>query len=366
MKEQLLYQIALTKIPRIGNVLAKNLISYCGGVKEIFSKKASELSKIPGIGPIHAHSIAKFKNFKGQEEELKRMEKHGIETLFFLDEDYPTRLKNINDSPILLYKKGIIQSEPNKAIGIVGTRKITNYGREFIAKLVDDLKNKGATIYSGLAYGADGVAHKEAVNQGLPTVGVLAHGLDTIYPPAHTSLAQDMIASGGGLLSEYPTNTNPDRENFPTRNRIVAGLCDVVIVVESAISGGSLITADLANQYNREVMAVPGYIHAPYSKGCNWLIKNHKAAVIESIKDLEKLMSWDVPSKKPVQTSLFIELSVEEKLVLEVIQKNTEIHVDKILSLVPFKTGELAMTLLDLELKNCITALPGRRFTANM
>jgi DNA processing protein len=364
MNDELLYQIALTKIHRIGNVISKNLISYCGGVKPIFQKKESDLIKIPGIGPIHARSIKEFKDFASVENDIKLLEKYNIDSVYFFDENYPTRLKNIPDSPILLYKKGTIQPEPNKAVGIVGTRKITSYGRDFIAKLVEDLRNKGVTVYSGLAYGADAVAHKEAVNNNIPTVGVLAHGLDIIYPAKNKPLALEMLNSGGGLLSEYLPKTIPDKENFPTRNRIVAGLCDVVIVVESATSGGSLITADLANQYNREVMALPGYINAPYSKGCNWLIKNHKAAIIESIADLEKLMSWDIPQKKHIQSTLFVELNEIEQRVVDIVKQNADIHIDQLLAQVEIKSGELAMTLLDLEMKNCITALPGRRFRA--
>jgi DNA processing protein len=358
----LVYKIALTQIPGIGSVLAKNLIGYCGGVKEVFSKSTQFLKKAPGVGTILAQNIKSFNDFSAAEKEVAFVERHGIQPLFFLDAAYPNRLRNIPDCPILLYTRGNPNLSPDKCIAIVGTRNMTEYGKQFINQLVEDLAPYNATVVSGLAYGVDVWAHKQCIKYGINTYGVVAHGLDRIYPVAHSQVAKEMLANDGAILTEFTSGTKPDRENFPMRNRIVAGMVEAVVVVESAISGGSLITAELANQYNRDVMAVPGNLGEKYSAGCNFLIKNHKANLIEGIDDLVKLLNWDVRLEKNTQRQLFIELTEPEQKLVDLIRESKELGIDQLMANSGFSSSMLAMTLLELELKNCITTLPGKRY----
>ena len=364
MDKDLVYKIALTQIPGIGSVLAKNLVSYCSGADKVFYKSQSFLKKIPGIGDYIAQNITGFKDFSIAEKEVEFIEKKKVRPLFFLDKEYPYRLKNIPDCPILLYVRGDVNLSPEKSVAIVGTRKITEYGKQFINKLVEDLVPHNATVISGLAYGVDVHAHKQCVKNKVNTFGVVAHGLDKLYPALHTQIAKEMIIQGGAVITEFTSGTKPDRENFPKRNRIVAGLVDAVIVVESALKGGSLITAELANQYNRDVMALPGNIGNEYSQGCNYLIKHNKAHVIESADDLVKLLNWDVKIEKQSQRRLFLELSNEEQTLMDMIRQNGEMGVDQLMANSGFNSSTLAMTLLELEMKNCITTLPGKRYQA--
>ncbi len=364
MDKDLVNKIALTQIPGIGSVLAKNLVSYCSGADKVFEKSESFLKKIPGIGDHIAKNIVNYKDFSLPEKEAEFIEKKKIRPLFFLDREYPYRLKNIPDCPILLYVRGDVNLSPEKSIAIVGTRKMTEYGKQFVNKLVEDLVPHNATVISGLAYGVDVHAHKQCIKNKVNTFGVVAHGLDKLYPALHTQIAKEMIAQGGAVLSEFTSGSKPDRENFPKRNRIVAGMVDAVIVVESALKGGSLITAELANQYNRDVMAVPGNIGNEYSQGCNYLIKHNKAHVIESANDLVKLLNWDVKIEKQSQRQLFLELSNEEQTLMDMIRQNGEMGVDQLMANSGFNSSTLAMTLLELEMKNCITTLPGKRYQA--
>ena len=364
MDKDLVYKIALTQIPGIGSVLAKNLVSYCSGADKVFYKSQSFLKKIPGIGDYIAQNITGFKDFSIAEKEVEFIEKKKVRPLFFLDKEYPYRLKNIPDCPILLYVRGDVNLSPEKSVAIVGTRKITEYGKQFINKLVEDLVPHNATVISGLAYGVDVHAHKQCVKNKVNTFGVVAHGLDKLYPALHTQIAKEMIIQGGAVITEFTSGTKPDRENFPKRNRIVAGLVDAVIVVESALKGGSLITAELANQYNRDVMALPGNIGNEFSQGCNYLIKHNKAHVIESADDLVKLLNWDVKIEKQSQRRLFLELSNEEQTLMDMIRQNGEMGVDQLMANSGFNSSTLAMTLLELEMKNCITTLPGKRYQA--
>jgi DNA processing protein len=360
--KDLVYKIALTQIPGIGSVLAKSLIGYCGGVNQVFEKSHSFLKKAPGVGDILAHNIKAFKDFSKATKEVEFIRKNNIRTVFFLDTDYPVRLKNIPDCPILLYTRGNENLSPEKCIAIVGTRKMTEYGKQFINQLIEDLVPHNVTVVSGLAYGVDVWAHKQCLKHGVDTFGVVAHGMDRIYPAVHSNIASEMIANEGAVLTEYTSGSKPDREHFPMRNRIVAGMVDAVIVVESAAKGGSLITAELANQYNRDVLAVPGNIGEKYSAGCNYLLKSHKANVIEGIKDLVKLLNWDVTIEKSNQRELFVELSEDEKKVVDMIRENKEMGIDQLMSNSGFSSSMLAMTLLELEMKNCITSLPGKRY----
>ena len=223
MDKDLVYKIALTQIPGIGSVLAKSLIGYCGGVHQVFEKSHSFLKKAPGVGDILANNIKAFKNFSEAEKEVEFIKKNSIKPIFFLDADYPARLKNIPDCPILLYTRGNQNLSPEKCIAIVGTRKMTEYGKQFVNQLIEDLVPHNVTVISGLAYGVDVWAHKQCLKHGVDTFGVVAHGMDRIYPPIHSNIASEMIANNGAVITEYTSGSKPDREHFPMRNRIVAG-----------------------------------------------------------------------------------------------------------------------------------------------
>ena len=362
MDNNLIYKIALTRIPRVGSVIAKNLISYCGGVKEVFSRPKHFLKKIPGVGEVLANNINSYKNFENDNLEIDFINQNQIDVHFFLDESYPYRLRQIPDCPIIIYSKGASNLNPDKCIAIVGTRKMTSYGKQFVKELMEELNAYQPTIVSGLAYGVDVFAHKQSIKNEMPTYGVVAHGLDQIYPSVHRGVARDMIKNKGAVITEYTSNTIPNRENFPMRNRLVAGMVDAVIVVESAIKGGSLITAELANQYNRDVLALPGAINQKYSSGCNYLIKKNKAHVIEGIEDLVHLLNWDIKVEKKIQKSFIPKFTNNEKKLFSIIQEKDEVGIDDLQIKSGFVSSLLAITLLELEMKNCIISLPGKRY----
>ncbi len=356
----LLYQIAITLIPGVGDVLAKNLISYCGSVEEVFKVKKTHLLRIPGIGEKIAQAIVSFKDFKRAEKEIAFMEKHKVQPLFYLDQTYPTRLKQIEDAPALLYYLGNAYLNNPKIVGIVGTRKASEYGKACVENLVQNLTETGCLVLSGLAYGIDIHAHRDALKYNLPTVGVLAHGLDRIYPAQHAGTAKKMVEKGG-LLTEFMSETNPDRENFPKRNRIVAGLCDVLIVVETADRGGAMITAELANGYNKDVAAFPGRANDEYSKGCNKLIKTNKASLITSTEDLYYLMGWNSDKPKPnIQQVLPLDLSAADMEIYTFIKNKTKTGIDEIAFALQIDSSNLSLQLLEMEFKGIIRSLPGK------
>jgi DNA processing protein len=360
--DQLLYQIAITLVPGIGDITGKKLIAYCGGVEAVFKEKKSALLKIPGIGISIVESILNQDCFKIAEKEIDFIANNSIKTLFFTDDKYPARLLNCEDGPLLLYFKGDIDFNVPRVIGFVGTRKATNEGRIICEKFISGLKSKDVLVVSGLAYGIDSFAHKAALNENLKTIGVLGHGLDKIYPSQNKKLAQKMIHNGG-LLSEFTSKTNPDRENFPKRNRIVAGICDAIVVVESASKGGALITAGIANSYNRDVFAIPGRISDEYSKGCNMLIKSNRAALAESANDIAYIMGWDdvkVDVKK--QRELFLQLSDDQKLILDIIIQYKDIGIDKLVIKSAISYSKVAAALLMLEFEGLIQRLPGKLY----
>jgi DNA processing protein len=365
MNEGMLYQLSLTLIPGIGPVQAKILLQHCDA-EEIFHAKKSYLEKIEGIGPVRAAAIAAFKDFSKAEEEIKFIEKFKITPLFITDKAYPKRLLNCYDSPTLLYYKGSADLNANKIIAIIGTRSHTEYSKHVTEKLAKELASENITIISGLAYGVDALAHKAAIKNNLPTVGVLAHGLDQIYPPDHTGLAKDMIKNNGGLLTEFRTNTKPDKHNFPIRNRIVAGMSDATIVIETGIKGGSMITAELANNYNKDVFAIPGKINDSKSAGCNHLIKNNKAVLLTDAQELLHLMGWEEKTKfkkeKKKQKELFIELTVEEKLIIDVLKEKETTHIDEINARCGLSSSAVAAAILNLELQNVVLSLPGKMY----
>lgn len=357
----LLHQIALTLVPGIGDINGKKLVSYCGGPEAVFKESKNNLMKIPGMGEATANSIAKHNVYERAEKELKYIEKAEITPLFFLDTNYPIRLKQCIDSPMLLYTKGNVDLNCNKIISVVGTRRATEYGKEHCDKIIEDLAELNVLVISGLAYGIDTQAHKSALKHGLKTVGVLAHGLDRIYPMQNKALSEKMLEQGG-LLTDFMSNTNPDRENFPKRNRIVAGLCDALIVIESAKRGGALITANIANSYSRDVFALPGKVNDKYSEGCNYLVKTNKASLMQSAQDIKYIMNW---LEKPIagkQVKLFRELNQEEQLVMDILVKHGECSIDFIILNSKLASSKIAAVLLNLEFDGMVKNLPGKMF----
>lgn len=344
-------------------MIARTLLSYCGSAEEVFNSKASSLITIPGIGSITAKAIRHHTSFERAEKELEFIDKYKIQTFFITDNLYPARLRNCSDAPLLLYFKGEANLNSAKVISVVGTRNATEYGKEICRQLIADLNVHKPLIVSGLAYGIDSMAHKECLKQSLPTVGVLGHGLDRIYPAVHRSLAEKMLDCGG-LLTEFPSTTIPDRENFPKRNRIIAGMADATIVVEASIKGGALITAELANSYNRDVFAYPGRINEEFSAGCNFLIKTNRASLISRVADLEYLLGWtEIKAKqsKP-QLSLMLNLTADEQRIADILNERGSIAVDELAIQSRMAQSKLAVTILGMEMQGIIISLPGKLY----
>lgn len=367
MTNDLLYQLALTEVPNVGWVQAKILAQHFGEAKKIFNAHQFVLEKIEGIGEVRARSIKQFNDFSKAEEEIKFIEKFGIKPLFICDRDYPQRLLHCYDSPTLLFYKGTAHLNASKILAIVGTRRHTDYSKKITDDFIEQLSAQNILIVSGMAYGVDASAHKAAVKNSLATVGVLAHGLDQIYPPDHSGLARDILKHGGGLLSEFRSSTSPDKHNFPTRNRVVAGMTDATVVIESGIKGGSMVTAELANGYNRDVFAFPGRITDSKSAGCNHLIKSNKAMLLTDAQQLLEMMGWEAKSKKEKksQREIFIELSKEEKIIVDILNEKETVHIDEINLRSGLSTSAIAAAILNLELQNVVNGLPGKMYKLN-
>lgn len=364
MNTDLIYQLALTQVPNIGYVQAKILAEEFGSAEAIFKAKKSSLEKIEGIGEVRANSIKKFDGFANQEDEIKFIEKYKIKPLFLTDDDYPKRLLHCYDPPTLLFYRGTANLNASKIVSIIGTRSNTDYGKLMTEKILASLAPHQPLVVSGLAYGIDAIAHKFSIKQQVPTVAVLAHGLDKIYPSQHTALAKEMIAEGGGLLTEFRKDTKPDRHNFPTRNRIVAGMCDATIVIETDTKGGSMITANLAYSYNRDVFAIPGKTTDSKSEGCNYLIQSNKAVLIRSGEDIIEQMGWEEKQKKQaIQKKLFVELTSNERLIVELLQQNGQLHIDEINLQTDISSSAAASALLMLEMNGIINSMPGKIYT---
>jgi DNA processing protein len=363
MDQNRLSLLALHFIPGIGNYIIKQLISYCGAAERVFKTPKGKLQKIPGIGDVTAQAIIKGKPFALAEKEWKKADKEKVDLIFFTDSGYPSRLKQIQDAPTLLYSKGNIDFENPKAVAVVGTRKSTDYGRECVEQLIGGLQKHEALIISGLAYGIDIQAHKQSLKHHLPTLGVMGSGIDVMYPPSHSETAKKMMKTGG-IVTENPFGTKPDAHNFPARNRIIAGLCDVLIVVEAAQKGGALITAEIANSYNKDVLAFPGNVNRSYSEGCNSLIKANKAHLITSVNDLEYVMNWNAEVKNPTRKNEKLLLEAydpEEQTVLKVLmQNNNQLMIDELSWRSGLNIGKLASLLLNLEFKGVLAPLPGK------
>lgn len=355
-------KIALTKIFGVGPRIARSLLAHCGSTSEIFSASKKELKAIPGIGEVIANTILSKSFLDEAEKELAFVEKHAIEILWIEDEAYPKRLKQCDDAPLVLYYKGQANLNNQHTISIVGTRNATGYGKRLCEELVGDLQAINPLIVSGLAYGIDVTAHRTAIKQQLATVGVMGHGIDRIYPAAHRDIAARMLENGG-LLTEFPSGTLPDRVNFPMRNRIIAGMADVTIVVEAASKGGALITAEIANSYNRDVCTFPGSIDQPYSAGCNYLIKTHRAHLIRNVEDLLYLMNWEKQNEHPKEKQLSLitpAMSKDEQKVYNFLVESEQATVDDIALHCDWPQSKLAIILLEMEMNNIIISLPGK------
>lgn len=363
--ENLKYKIALSLIPKVGPVLAKRLIAYTGSPEAVFRQSRGSLLKIPNVGEYLASAINSVDYLQIAEEEIQFAQKYGIQVSFFTDKSYPDRLKNCEDSPVILYSKGNVDFSGLKILSVVGTRKPTEGGLEACKNLIQDLAyhNSNLLIVSGLAYGIDVCAHAAAVEHGLKTVAVLGHGLGMVYPASHRKIAEK-IAQEGALVSEFRSKTQAVAGNFISRNRIIAGLADATVVVESGEKGGALITADIANSYNRDVFAFPGRVSDKLSKGCNQLIKSNKAALIESAADLEYVMGWEIhkEQKRTHQKKLFEELTLQEKEIVELLKEREQVPIDLICSRLNQPTSKVSPILLELEFKGLVKTLPGKQY----
>lgn len=357
-------QIALSLFSGIGAVNARKLVAYLGSVDAIFNGSKKEMQSIPGIGKKMIDLIISTRSeiLERAMAEIEFIKKHQIETYFYLDKNYPKRLAQCADAPVIFYQKGKVDLNATKIISVVGTRKATDYGRERVQQLLTGLKNSGidVIVVSGLAYGIDYAAHKESVANGLQTVGVVGHGLDTLYPSTHRSFVKEMLTKNGALLSDFPSRSKIDPGNFLRRNRIIAGLSDCTIVVESAKKGGALVTADIANSYNRDVFAFPGRATDTYSVGCNALIRENKAAMITSAEDLINFMGWE-QSAVPKQKQLFVELSTTDKKIVEQLNNNEILSISQLSKLLLISLPETSALLLELEFKGVVKYLPGSR-----
>jgi DNA processing protein len=366
--EELHFKIALSNIPGIGPMLARRLVAYTGGVEAVFREKKILLEKVPGIGQIKASLVDRKGLLEEAEKEIDYMHKNNIQALFYLDENYPARLRECEDSPIIIYVKGNDRLNAEKMISIVGTRNASDYGRACTEEIVEYMAARypEIVIVSGLAFGIDITAHKAAIKNNICTIAALGHGFEFLYPGAHSSYSR-RITENGALLTEFKSDKKPEAGNFVSRNRIIAGLADATIIIESAVKGGALITADIANSYNRDVFALPGRSGDPYSKGCNQLIKKNKAALIECGADIEFALGWSDNIKRPggIQKSLFIELSKEEKDILNFLDQHGDSALDEISISIALPVAKTSASLLNMEFNGLVRTLPGKYFRKN-
>ncbi len=358
---ELLYRIALTRIKGINLPLAKILLEATGSCEALFAETEENIHRIALLKTAIFSDTQKKRALHEAETELAFIDKNKIEALFYTDCNYPQRLTECIDAPILLYYKGSADLNQTRVISIVGTRNATHYGKGFCQDFIQELATlfpRNTIIVSGLAYGIDVCAHREALRNGLDTVAVLAHGLNTIYPAPHRNIAAEMLKQGG-LLTEYASQDATHRVNFIARNRIVAGLCDAALIVESASKGGSLITADIAESYHRDIFALPGRIGDAYSQGCNNLIASNKAALVSSARHFAEQMCWEVPAQEAIQKELFPELDANEKNILSILEKEGECQINQLAIKSDLSTAQVLAILLELEFKDKIRSFPG-------
>ena len=361
------YKIALEMIPHIGSVTAKKLIAYCGGIEEVFVQSKKSLLRIPGVGEVLSHQIYHQKVLDRAQKEIDFLIKYAIQPIYYTDIAYPERLRQCDDSPILLYFKGNADLNYAKVLSVVGTRNATDYGRSACESILAGLSQNGhdVLVVSGLAHGIDTAAHRGALKYGFPTVGVLAHGLDRIYPSANKQLAKDMLSSGA-LITDFITGTEPERNNFLRRNRIIAGIADATLVVESGVKGGALVTAEIAHSYNRDILACPGRSVDKFSLGCNALIKSNKAALVDSAEDIESALNWNptiTVTAKPVQLSMFTSLSEPFQKIIGILQESEAENIDTISVAIGLPMAITSATLLEMEFEGIVKSHPGKMYS---
>ena len=361
-ENKLLYALALQNVSKIGDITAKKLIQHCGSAEAVLKEKKNNLLKIDGIGSILIGDLFSKHHLIEAEQELKFIRANKIVCHYFTDEAYPEKLKHCVDGPIILFQSGNINLKQQRIISIVGTRKITTHGIAVCESLVEALTPFNPVIVSGLAYGTDITAQKAALKHNLQTIGCLAHGLNQIYPKVHKKYVVD-IERHGGFFTDFWSTDDFDRNNFLKRNRIIAGLSEATIIIESAEKGGSLVTADIANSYNREVFAVPGRITDSQSVGCNNLIKHQRAHVLSKAADVPYILNWGIENgKMPIQKKLFVELDSDEKVIYNFLKDNGKELLDIIALKCDMPTFRIASILLNMELKGVIRPLPGKQF----
>ncbi len=359
MKTEIINRIKLSLIPGVGHLLARHLVVTAGSASNLFTFQKSQLTNIPGLGEVVSNHLLKHLDYQARAtDEYEFLMKYNISILFFDDVDYPYRLNECPDPPFVLFYKGTQPLNSNRFISIVGTRKASNYGRDFINHLIEGLKPYNTVIVSGLAYGIDIHAHEECLKHNVPTIGVVAHGHDRIYPSVHKNTASKMKLNGG-ILTEFLCHTNPDRENFPKRNRIIAGMCDATIVIEAAEKGGALITGNLAFDYGREVMALPGRRKDIYSIGCNNLIKRQKANLITHIDDVINILGWE-KQKTSIQTNIFDEMNIQQKQVFELIRSGCS-FIEDLTRKIQLTFSQTQSLLFEMEMNGWIRKVPGNR-----
>jgi DNA processing protein len=364
MSADLPYQIALKLLEFVGDVHAKLLVEHFGNAKDIFNARQSELERIAGIGSVRARNIKKFKNYEKVESELEFIDRYKIQPLFYTDQAYPRRLRNCFDPPVLLFFKGNADLNTSHFVSVVGTRSNSEYGRTMTENFVSGLAEHDATIVSGLAFGIDSIAHKVALRNGMPTIAVVAHGLQLIYPFQHISLAREIMKCGG-ILTEFLSGTKPDKHNFPSRNRIVAGLSDGVVVIESGIKGGSIITAELGFGYDREIFAFPGRVSDAKSSGCNELIRSNKASLLTSARHFVESMGWcDFEQSKtsPVKQLFPLLTGDEQKLFDILVKSKISVDIDSLSAQSGLSSTKLAAALLNMQMQNIVESVPGKRY----
>ena len=364
-ENELIALLRLQRIPHVGDVIAKRLIDRCGSAEAIFREKKGHLLKIDGVGTMMLNGLKNEDHLKAALSEHRFIKENNISYSHFLDDDYPNRLKHCIDAPILLFQSGNIDLHNRKVISVVGTRNVTAHGQAFCEKFIDDIAPLNPVVISGFAYGVDIAIQRAAMERGLQTIGCLDHGLNQIYPRVHKKYMAK-IEENGGFFTEFWSSSNPERENFLKRNRIIAGLSEATIVVESAEKGGSLVTADMAHGYNRDVFAVPGRTTDKYSVGCINLIKQQKAQLLTSAADLVYLLGWEVEKEndKPIQKQLFIQLDETEKSIYQCLQLNGKQLLDTVALACNLPIFKVSASLLNMEMKGAIRPLPGKLFEA--
>ena len=367
MEQELFYAMALTRLTNFNFQQALELYRTVGSAQQIYEHRTDIGDVIEDCSPRLVEALKDWNEpMKRAEFELQYMQEHGIRGLTLNDDDYPQRLRECPDAPIVLYYKGNADLNQAKIVCIVGTRQMTTYGQDLIRRFVRDLRQQcpQVLIVSGLAYGVDIHAHREALENGFPTVGVLAHGLDQIYPYRHRETAAQMV-NHGGLLTEFMTQTNADKANFVRRNRIVAGMSDACLVVESAAKGGGLITAEIAQSYDRAVFAFPGAVGMTYSEGCNNLIRDNGAGLIANANDFVKAMGWPSEVQRQqnytdgIERNLFPDLSPEETKVVALLQQTNDLQLNILSVKTGIPIGSLTALLFQLEMKGVIRPLAG-------